>query len=70
MPVLAWAVLATRDPGVVVSRSVVVTVGAQPLHCCNPWIVATLATATLASLLSAFRFGMFGGLRTEVTDPS
>ena len=28
MPVLAWAVLATRDPGVVVSRSAVVTVGA------------------------------------------
>ena len=24
---MAWAVLATRDPGVVVSRSVVVTVG-------------------------------------------
>jgi len=28
LPVLVWAVLATRDPGVVVSRSAVVTVGA------------------------------------------
>ena len=28
LPVLAWAELATRDPGAVVSRSVVVTVGA------------------------------------------